>query len=88
MHARRFPAAVVFEAAELPKKGVKVSPSYFSSRFRSRRSLSLMNAIAPKMNRHSIMNMTKLFVGVGRLSGNRAGSINKLSRTREFAALI
>jgi hypothetical protein len=38
------------------------------------------NAIRPKTNRHSITNITMLFVDVGRLSGNLAvGSMgNKL----------
>jgi len=53
----------------LTDKGLKVLPSYFPRCFHSRRSLSLMNAIAPKMNRHSTTNMVKLFVGViGKLS--------------------
>ena len=31
--------------------------------------MNFANAIRPKMNRHRTTNMTKLFVGVGRLSG-------------------
>ena len=64
----------------LTDKGLKVLPSYFPRCFRSRRSLSLMNAIAPKMN--ITRNVMKLLVGViGRLSGNCAVSTNKLSRS-------
>ena len=48
-------------------------------RFRSRCCMNFANAIRPKMKRHSTTNMTKLFVGVGRLSGTLAvGSIGAI----------
>jgi hypothetical protein len=49
--------------------------------------MNFANAIRPKMNRHSTTSMTKLFVIVGRLSGNRAvGDIgNKLIAWNEAA---
>jgi len=34
--------------------------------------MNFANAIRPKTNRHSTTNITMLFVGVGRLSGNLA----------------
>jgi hypothetical protein len=37
---------------------------------RFRRCINSANAIPPKMSRHSTANMTMLFVGIGRLSGN------------------
>jgi hypothetical protein len=32
--------------------------------------MTFANAIPPKMKRHSTANMTTLFVGIGKLSGN------------------
>jgi hypothetical protein len=32
--------------------------------------MNFANAIPPKMKRHNAANMTKLFVGIGKLSGN------------------
>jgi hypothetical protein len=49
--------------------------------------MNFANAIRPKTNRHSTTNITMLFVGVGRFSGNLAvGSIgNELIAWNEAA---
>jgi hypothetical protein len=50
--------------------------------------MNFANAIRPKMKRHSTTNMTKLFVGVGRLSGTLAvGSIGPIVAWNSALAL-
>jgi hypothetical protein len=50
--------------------------------------MNLANAIAPKMNRHSITSTTKLFVGLGTFSGNFTISIVTSYRSGDSGALI